>query len=120
MYSEYLLAKRVCSVSNSEKRTNEGLMYDMAHPFGSCCLVRNDLLITTKTSMDAAIVASVSSEIDHGFLKRHRRLLLLSAIFSGSASSVRSFKAKFSLAPGKGDVVFQACDFSATTLVADS
>lgn len=41
-YTEYLLAKRVCSVSKSLSLANAGLIYDIRHPLQSNCRVVNE------------------------------------------------------------------------------
>lgn len=62
-------------------------MYDMAHPFGSSCLVKNDCAIKNKAARPSRVATMVCSEHAHGFFHRARclhawRSSMLSAVMS--------------------------------------
>ena len=88
-YTEYLLAKRVCSVSKSESFANEGLIYDIRHPFVSNCRLTKECNMEASERIDNRVVTSVRREQDHGFRNLVRRGFgRESAILSGTMASV--------------------------------
>lgn len=72
-YTEYLLAKRVCSVSKSESFANDGLIYDIRHPFVSNCRFENECIMEASESRANAVVIRVRAEMDQGLRSLERR-----------------------------------------------
>lgn len=73
-YSEYFVAKRVCSVSKSVNFAKAARMYDMAHPLGSNWRDRKDWTMTKSSSRAKAEHDKVMGEHDQGLRKRARCL----------------------------------------------
>jgi len=86
-YTEYLLAKRVCSVSKSESFANDGLIYDIRHPFVSNCRLTKECNIEVNESMPNSVVTIVRGEQDHGLRNLGRRELGRSGILSAAMGS---------------------------------
>jgi hypothetical protein len=68
-----LLAKRVCSVSNSNIRINVGLIIGTPQPSPPCCRPVNELTMETKNATATQVVKAVRMEEDHGLRWRDCR-----------------------------------------------
>lgn len=79
-YTEYLLAKRVCSVSKPDNLAKAGRIYDMRQPLTSICRVTKEWTMTKRTREDSVVVSRVRREHDHGLRMRNRRPGLTLAI----------------------------------------
>jgi len=99
-YTEYLLAKRVCSVSKSDNFANEGLIYDIRHPLVSNCRVKAERRIENNAAAAMNVVTRVNSEVDHGLRILERRGFCLD---SGILSAVMaSFEGTLTPAVSEG------------------
>lgn len=68
-----MLAKRVCSVSNSSIRINVGLIMGTPHPSPPTCLVAKERTVDNKNATAANVVNAVRIEIDQGLRRRDWR-----------------------------------------------
>lgn len=59
------MAKRVCSVSNSEKGTYEGLMKDMRQPLRSLGRVTKEPMMLARMVIPSRAMTKVRKDIDH-------------------------------------------------------
>lgn len=103
-YKEYLLAKRVCSVSKSSNLWNMGRMYDISQPLVSSWRIKNDCVIRNSAVKPSSVVASVYSEHAQGLRRRslHRVFCpstMLSDVmsFAGGAAAGRALSLAMSV-----------------------
>ena len=85
-YKEYLLAKRVCSVSKSGSFAKAGRIYDIAQPLGSSCRVKKERMVTRAREAATTVVMSVRSEQDQGLRSRALRREAADAIGSAEVA----------------------------------
>ncbi len=70
---EYLLAKRVCSVSNSVNLAKAGRIYDIRQPAGSVWRERKEYMQAKKVMLDKSVTTRLEKEQNHGLCNRGRR-----------------------------------------------